>query len=867
MGQLTYNLASLAAFVYRFFLIFMGLAILTTAPAAAAKDHISKVSIDNLVENNTTILDWKTNELVIPFDLPETVWVDHVEFLVSARPTGQLRQRRNLQLRLNGSEPIILKAQGQRFDARVRLETKHLRRRGNRLFISGIATSPSCPGPNSAGWDISQDRSMLVYYGRNMTRDLNFRDLNALWPQNLNAHAPNIGLKVIGTDSFRHESLITQGVTLRTGAVPKLNTVFSGNKLDIIAGLRGDVRSYIRNEKGRQGSGSQIILDEQRPPRLIITGDTAEELRASVNAFARHKLPITRRTITTANELSLQPVLSSNRSEFDKTHALSDAGVLTAGRRWLTPAQTFSFDTSYAAQRTGRLTLRLNGSDRIAKDSTLDVTLNGRKLGQTQIDKARKTVRFDIPEGYLIGSNNEIRVQPDLKPSPEIEICSVAESAPQFSLGMGSKISLSSPPSQDIHDVSNFAALSGPFARADSLLIYGTARTTADSRSALQVMGRLALISGRAWIEAEYVSGNDAFIPPTDKLLIIGPKINKMDDLLANAPKALRLALSGKKVPDIKEDKIASILKVAALNEQQAFELAAASSRQGLKPYTSGLIALYDDQASRRTIGVITTRRGASFKAAAANLLKPAIWNSLQGSVAQWDGSNAVMLQTAQPKSISKGRSLKPLQGLGTFDWDNVALLNRDWSASLRDIWSGPRRAFDETSTALWADINSRWDDIFNPSPVITPPASQPRGHDAAPRPSIKRSQTALRQRITPIPVPNVKPKPASGSQTVNAKPLPLRGAYDPESFSAATARNLISFEGIKSSVLGGIGNIKAMGTKAYGDFEAWGNQINNQRQSSGKHALVPTPILALLFLVFTGLILLSIAAPHQRRY
>jgi len=850
VGQLKYNLANLASFVYRLVLICAGFAILAVTPSAAAQNHISKVSIDNLVETNTTILDWKTNEIIIPFDLPETVWIDHVEFLVSAQPTGQLRQRRNLQLRLNGSKPIILKAQGQRFDARVRLETKHLRRRGNKLYLSGIATSPTCPGPNSAGWDISQDRSILVFYGRNMTRDMNLRDLKAVWSQNHNAQAPSIGLKVIGTESFRHESLITQAVALRTGVIPKLNTVFSGNKIDIIAGLRRDVRTYIRSEKGQNGTGAQVILDEKRPPRLIITGDTEEELRSAVNAFARHKLPQTRRTITTANEISLQPPLISNRQEFGKTHALSEAGVLMAENSWLTPAQKFSFDTSYARQRTGSLILKVNANEKIARDSTLNVTLNGRKLGQTQIDAPRKTVRFDIPEGYLIGSNNEIQIQPDLKPSSDIDICAVSETTPQFSLGLGSKITLSKPPNEDIHDVSNFAALSGPFARSDNLIIYGTGRNDNEKRSSLQLLARLALTSGRAWVEAEYITGRTALMPLTNNLLIIGPKTNKMEDILANAPKALRLALNGKKIPDLDEEKIASVLKVAALDEQQAFKLAAARSSRAASSYTSGLIALYDDQDNRRTIGVITTRPGASFVAAATNLLKPAIWNSLEGSVAQWDEDGANMLQIAQPQHLASSQDRSRLKGFGSFNWDKIELFNPDWSDNLKDFWSGSAQ-----------NISRRWSEVFdrfNAEPKDTP------------NPSVARNEGTENKTPNSVPVPIIKPKPRPKVTQATLKSVPLRGAYDPKKFTERQSKSFIKpdiLNDVKSAASNSLESIKAMGSRAYDDFQAWGNQINNQRQSNGKRPLVPTPVLGLICLIFLSLVLLSIASPHQRRY
>ena len=75
-------------------------AIVTIAPQSMAQTHISKATVGELIDGGSMRLDWKNSEIVIPFDLPDTVWVDKVEFLVSASPTGALRHNRNLHLSL-----------------------------------------------------------------------------------------------------------------------------------------------------------------------------------------------------------------------------------------------------------------------------------------------------------------------------------------------------------------------------------------------------------------------------------------------------------------------------------------------------------------------------------------------------------------------------------------------------------------------------------------------------------------------------------------------------------------------------------------------------------------------------------------------
>lgn len=869
--------------MYRFIASLFMAILCMSAVTATAQSHISKTSAGDLMGTEPSILDWKTNEIIIPFDLPETVWVDKVEVLISARPTGALRHRRNLHLRINGSDPIILKAQGQRFDARVKLAQKHLRRRGNKLYISGISTSSTCAGPNHAGWEINKERSLVVFYGRNMTRDLNMRDLVSLWNQP--ATNPSvIGLKVVGEDKFRHESLITQAMTLRTGQIPRLHTAFSGNKIDIIAGTRQDVKPYIRRVKNRTGDGAQIILDESRPPRLILTGDTAEEVRASVDAFATHKLPVTRRTQLTPYELTLQPVLSQPRTVFDKRHKLSDAGILRPTNKWITPPLSFNFDTPYASQRSGEMILRLNGGDTLSDTSSLDISLNGQHLGKTQIDAKRKTVRLNIPDGYLIGTDNKIEITPDLLPSKAIETCDVAATRPEFSLGLGSKIMIKGKVDKSVHDISNFAASTGPFASSKNVVIYGTSRRHSDRLSTLRLMGQMAHISGKAWTHANFIEGANPVIPPTDNVLIVGPKVKAMDSLLTHAPKALRLALNGQKIPDLPEEqRIAGILKVAAVDADQAFQLAAARSNKNVRRYASGLMALHDDPDRRQTIGIISTRPGASFSTAAANLLKPEIWNNLSGSVAQWGAREAHMVQTAQPKKLLNSQPLDyknlSFDNLPSFSSESLDNLNDKVSEALYDIWHGPVQNTKDSGAVFWASLEDKWASVF------TKDESSPRElrdiTPSQPEPNTLRSNTAR----APEPAPSfldtyinrsraVEPTAAATQVNVGPQALKLRGAYTPNE-STSTKRAYIDFDfsssnawnGVQSAFSGGLSYIKSKSMKLYNNFDQWSQSINKTRVAKGENPVIPSPLLALLLLIFGCLILMAMARPHQLKY
>ena len=848
--------------------------ILAHSSFASAATHLSKTTIGELVGNEPTILNWKTNEIIIPFDLPGTVWVDKVELLISAQPTGELRHRRNLELRINDSDPIIFKAQGQRFDARVKLAQKHLRRTGNRLYLSGISTSSACAGPNHAGWEISKDRSMVVFYGRERARDLSLRDLANLWRQP-GSKPSTLGLKVVGADKFRHEALLTQAMTLRSDKIPQLRTAFAGNDVDIVVGLKSDVKPFTRRDIGPIGSstnrGAQIILDKGRPPRIILTGDTPAQVRQSVNAFSKHKLPITRRVQISPIEMSFQPAISNQRVSFEKTHKLADAGSLRPANKWITPPLNFNFDTTYAAQKTGKLILRLNGSESLSADSSLSIALNDRPLGKTQIDALRKTVRLDIPAGYLVGANNKIVMTPDLRPSDSINVCDVAKTPAGFSLGLGSKITIDGDVDTNIHDVSNIAAWNGPFAFSKKVVIYSTATRETDRLATLRLMGHIAHISRAVWTHAEFMDGDVSTLPETDNILVVGPSTNSLDPLLTHAPKALRLALSGQKIPHIPEEQVASVLRVAALDANEAFQLAATSARQQAKRFASGLISIYDDPSSTQTISLITTHPGGSFSSAVNNLIKPKIWNGLSGSVAQWDGQAAQMIQTSQPKLLTKSEPLHldniNLESFVSLDWEAIGIIHDDMAESLYNVWEKPATLIGGKINDVTTALEKKWEELFafnkyetreliNESPELAPQPSPVPGLETIPEPSSTPTPAAVKSGSASItPIPRVKPRAPSSAN------LPLRGRHG---VNETTSQGPNALANVKSGAISAFNSVKTSAIKSYENFDLWVASVNSKRKAKGEAPIASSPALAILLLLCGALILLGLARPKQ---
>ncbi|MEP6342507.1 MAG: cellulose biosynthesis cyclic di-GMP-binding regulatory protein BcsB [Maricaulaceae bacterium] len=850
---------------------FLIAALLSLTPQATAQTHISKTTVSELIEGQPTRLDWKTSEIVIPFNLPETVWVDKVEFLISARPTGALRHHRNLQLRVNGSEPIILKAQGQRFDARIKLDQQHLRRHGNKLYISSQSTSSTCIGPDHAGWDISTDRSFLVYYGRPMKRDLNLKDLASIW-SHPSTKPSLVGLKVIGDDKFRHESLIMQGLSIRTNSVPKIRSTFNNNHIDIVAGLREDIKPYIRNTNHRKANGAEIILDKGHPMRLIITGDTADQVTDAINAFSTHKLPLTRRVKTTPTELRLQPVLSNERPIFEKTHRLAEAGSIIFTDSWATPPLNFNFDVPNSTDKTGEITLRLTGNKALSKSSTLQVSLNDRKLGVTKIDARRKTVKFDITYGLLATSNNKLEITSDLHPAKNIDNCSIIDTQPGFSLGLGSKIVLEGQVDKKVHNVASLAVRTGPFATAKNVVIYSTAQRTRDRNSLLRLTGNIALISGKAWTHATYIEGRNPLIPTTDNLLILGPVTNNVEDLLTTAPKALKLALKGQKLPSIDEQLVAGIFKVASSEGTEAIRLAAAAERSNARSGFTGLMSLYDDPVNQRTVGIISTKPGSSFSQAATNLLKPGIWNNIAGSVAAWNSNTSVVAQAPQRKLLSDSPPHELLSlgqnPLTSINWDRLDIAHDDMVLAISHIWQDQARSLNDTLSS-WSTTTNRWFHSLNKPKNVKPELIKDIGETIPP-------QTERKLVASKIPTPIVKPENSFKANKLAVQNeaslslLELRGTSKDELPGLSFASGItpqISMKALNNSLSKSWNTIQTKVHKTHNDFAAWGKSINQTRVSKGQKPIIPSPLLTLILIVFGGLILLTVAGPKQLRY
>ena len=466
-------------------------------------------------------------------------------------------------------------------------------------------------------------------------------------------------------------------------------------------------------------------------------------------------------------------------------------------------------------------------------------------------------IRLDIPQGHLIGAGNELVVTTDLRPDESVTTCDVAKTRPGFSLGLGSKITLSGNIDKSIHDVSNLASPIGPYALSKNVVIISTAQNTNDQIATLRLMGHMAHISGSSWTHADFREGT-SIVPQTENVLVVGPRSSDLDPFLTHAPKALRLALKGQTIPNIPEARVAEVLRVAALDSNQAFKFASSSARNQAKRFTSGLVSIFDDPDTAQTISVITAYPGGRFSTAAQNLINPDVWNALSGSVAQWDGAGARMLQTSQPKLLTQSQPLYikevSLSNLLSLDWEAYGIVHDDMMEALYKVWEKPASTVSRFVSGLRSNIEDKWSDLFS-------------GIDDEPR-RLRGEPQQAEQAVKPAATtssPSLALRGPSGSAAGNDILVPTqKPSYAPP--TASTADGLSSgLAGLKSSAIAAVNSVKTYSQDSYKNFDAWVESMNSNRREQGLAPIASSPILALIILLCAGLILMGLARPKQR--
>jgi len=468
--------------------------------------------------------------------------------------------------------------------------------------------------------------------------------------------------------------------------LPDFKTTKSNSEFEIVLGRRDELYGWVTDQDILDGSGPTIAVHKGRPMRLVITGDTDAEVMSTASAFTSRSLPISRRTKTSLGEINYQSPFQANQTLIQGTAKVSELGGTYFEDGWGPSAKRLTFNVADPVASHGEVLLRLASNKNVNKDSRVSVELNGKSLGYTKLDKTRKSVAFDIPEGSLQGTNNVLTITPELDLA-KVSGCNFAQNLPGFSIGNSSKITIETPKDSPVAELSKMTATGAPFSldQGKETLIVLPAGSSRDYGASLKILAKLAKSSGGGWTDANYLrSTNYAALSPEKNILFIGPSRSFKGSLRNSAPKGLTSALKGKTLTGTGRF-IAEAERFAANDEDLTLRLYAARKAKTGRIGQGGVAAIYPSPlASGKVLGVITNVPGRGFSQVANQLVKPNHWNSLEGSVARWNKSHVLMAQTAM--SVPGFVGLKPKHtvidklaadlSLPTFDMPSL-----DWSS------------------------------------------------------------------------------------------------------------------------------------------------------------------------------------------
>lgn len=612
-------------------------------------------------DRDSRTLDWRNPQAELRFDLSHADIIQALSMTLSADPLPGVDPSIPLVLQFNGGRPVEIPTNGKGFDSLIDLDRTRVRETGNVLRLS-YATR--CDAP-TGGYRLNLGESQLHVSAHPRARRLQLREVEKRFAS-LTFAPETIGLLSGGPQQTKLQALAAQGIGLRMAQIPDFRLSAGESDFDLIMITRDQLSDYTADGDILAATGPSITLSKTEPNRLFLTGDTPDEVMASVSAFASAFLPYSRRSVTTPSEVMAQSPLDVDRNLIVEKATLDLLTVQTGTHR------EYNFDVADPAASEGTLLLRLNRDDQTQKGTRLTATLNGVTLGEAKVRGKRKTVSYPIKKGLLLGTANTLELTTqDANTRPRC-----GASVPFIAIAQGSELQLTTefptPPS----DLSRFAANGSLFsenAGADTVLVLPERDT--DFTTSLSVVAKLAQASGRGWVEADFKRGQTVL--ENHHTLIIEPYSQIERTYRMSAPRGLQSAWRGHGSEGGHFD---TIEQFASLSGEDVVRQASANIRTTGLVSSGGVAAIYPDEAGY-LIGVISNTADSQFASAMRPLLTDMHWNGLKGAVTRWDDRAVIMAQAAipmpelglpdvAPKPMSLTERAKGLAaGLGEVEW------------------------------------------------------------------------------------------------------------------------------------------------------------------------------------------------------
>jgi hypothetical protein len=668
-------------------------AVTTRTKVSKNQTYVLKSNLANMATKDNAILDWRTQEFELKFDLPANDWYENLDLFLSAYPEGRVARGTPLMISYNGTKPVPIYGRASRFDAHIRMDTSRIRLSGNSIKISyKTPRNADCLTPDNGQWILDLARSKLVAKARTKNRDMQIIEIEQRLAHAMTA-PKRVSITAMGRNKLAYTALAAQGIAQRMSFVPEFKLDAGLSDMEIIIGTHDDLRSILKKKSLLKTTGARVMIDDRQKPTVVLTAETEEQVLELARAFATYHLPSVRRSSISLTEFYSSKKLSNGPILEAKDYKLSDIGMPIISPSWRPEPSNIKFNVADPLATSGILTLKILSSKGINPGSRLSVKLNDQSIGFTHLDKTSKLVSFAIKPGMFSAAKNTLSFEPEILENSAIPVCQLQQNVPTILVNSTSKLSLANSRLSFGTDLNRLAASGTPF-DTDSTLVL-TARSILDKQSTLRLLGYAAQQFGPKWSNATYVSNLPARENLDQNILIIGPDPISDTALYSAAPSALKHAL-GRSVLNRKNNNTARSDKFASNNAAQTFRIAARQEQdRGARLQSGGLAALFTSPyAKGRMIGVISSDRPDQFTNSVNFITSNNYWNSLQGSVARWDKDTILMAQMATPLPASFGLpTLAPTKNTPKF-----ITTAKTWLASFSTSFS-----MDKPSTALSA--------------------------------------------------------------------------------------------------------------------------------------------------------------------
>ncbi len=472
---------------------------------------MAQASLEQLgaVQKSASI-DYATPKIDLSFDLPPGSFMSSLTLYAAPGRVAPATDSA-LVISVNDYAGIVLTPRPQDFMARMDLPAGQLRAGRNTVAISFEGPpARQCPWREDGGWVIDLRRSRLDLAGGTQVAD--FAGLET-W---LAADLGGPGSVQINGDILTPAAraafgaLIVQGVSLRARHVPHL-------------AKRGDF--LVSAQKNPRAVGPSLKILPGPVPQLVLLGRDETQIVAAARLFAARILDIPG-TVAAAPDLAHAPLLR-------KANPLSGLPAALQTPFW----RGQPYVTDFRAPRAGQLRLLLDIERTGAEGVSTLVRLNGEAAARKKLRRKVNHVRINL-DGSGGSVQRRLAIGRVLEgPSGRAPACAQGDRAAPLRL---LRARIESNGFAHLGGLSRFSVDAAPFANgqgADTSI-----RLPANSHAALmagwQVLGRLALNSGRAWTDADYgVIGGPGHAALRKNLLLIGPRAqlkNGVADLALN---------------------------------------------------------------------------------------------------------------------------------------------------------------------------------------------------------------------------------------------------------------------------------------------------------------------------------------------